>query len=868
MSETSFFGEWIAQRRKTLDITQRELAAQTHCALATIKKIETDERRPSRDLAVEIARALHIPAEKIAVFVECARGLRSVDVLTSIDGKNLVEKNESPTAMPVANLPAPSTPFIGREKELRQIAAYLDDPTCRLLTLVGPGGIGKTRLAYQAATANMNAFQSGVYAVPLAGVSTADTLIPAIAERLNFTFQVGDPAVQLFYFLRQKRLLLVLDNLEHLLDGVGLLADILDAAPNVKILATSRERLNLSGEWLLPVSGLPFPTDTAQPDHAEFSALHLFEGCARRALPSFRLEDHLTAAVHVCQLVEGMPLAIELAASWVRQMSCQQIAEQIQHDLSFLSAGRRDVPERHRSIHALFEQSWQLLSPQEQALMMKLWVFRGGFELAAAEQIAGATLMLLAVLEDKSLIQGSPSGRYNLHELIRQYAESRLNEARKTVETRNRHLDYYLDWAETAEKQLHTGEQMQAVRRIKTEYNNLQAALTWAFKGGDPEKGLLLTNSLWFYWFRWSENWDEGLKWTELGLNHTEDITPVRADAYANAGALAAQVGKMHIASDYMQRGFEYSQQLNLKRGMARYIMGISFTIPDYKTIVVQFEEAIVLLRESDQPFLLSTALFLYGDRALVHGDLDRAQTLYEESLNLTRAKQDWQLIAAVLGRVARVAALKGDDHKAQHLYQEGMDLARKMENLVGLDEYLIHFGGFAIYQGDYETAARHLNEALALTEEYNNNGDKLHARFFMAELALHRHEFNNAARLLIESITMTLSDAEWQHNFTNHEFNTERLIIAGKLACALSDFAQAAWLLSAGNTIRKQSGYLLAPIPRTEHEQALAKTRANLSQNVYETNRTEGQNLSQKEALLRTISYLQEVLVKATSRL
>ncbi|MBC7813120.1 MAG: helix-turn-helix domain-containing protein, partial [Burkholderiales bacterium] len=836
MSETLFFGKWIAQRRKTLDMTQRELAAQTNCTLATIKKIEQDERRPSRELAEGMASALRIPADKIAMFVECARGLRSVDVLVSIGVGWGAEKNEARTAIiPVVLLPSQSTPFIGREAELSQIAAYLDDATCRLLTLVGPGGIGKTRLAYQAAAASTNGFRSGVYAVPLAGVSTADALLPAIAERLKFTFQSGDPKAQLLHFLHQKRLLLILDNLEHLLDGVGLLSEILQVAPGVKILATSRERLNLSAEWLFPVDGLLFPTDADQKDQAGFSAVQLFEGCARRALPSFHLADQLSATIHVCQLLEGMPLAIELAASWARQMSCEQIAEQIQRDLNFLSAGRRDVPERHRSIGALFDHSWRLLSIEEQAVLMKLSVFRGGFELEAAQAVAGARLMLLSALEDKSLVQGSPSGRYNLHELIRQYAESRLNEAGKSAETQHRHLDYYINWVETAENQLHTGEQINTARRIKIEYNNLRAALARAFDGGDPEKGLRVTNALWFYWFRWSGNWVEGFKWTELGLNQTEGITPARADAYGYAGTFAAQTGNLRTAIDYMQRGFELSQALGLAHGIARYAMGISFRIQDYAQVAAKFEEAIVLLRESGPRFMLSTALFLYGDRARVQGDLDRAQSLYEESLIIARAEQDFQMMTAPLAKLGRLAALKGDYQQAHHFYAEGMELARQLDVTIVIAEYSLFLGAMAVYQGDHESAKRHLNEALAVREELADSGGIIQVTYFLAELELHLAEFNDTIRLLVESITMTLRDTEWQQNFTNHEFNTERLIIAGKLAWALGDYAQAGWLLGAGEAIRMQSNYLLDALARGEYENAVHEVRTALGNEAFD---------------------------------
>ncbi|MBC8159681.1 MAG: helix-turn-helix domain-containing protein, partial [Roseiflexaceae bacterium] len=785
MSETFSFGTWLALRRKALDLTQRALAAHTNCALATIKKIEQDERRPSRALAEALARVLHIPADSFTLFVACARGIRAAEALASVERVGAAARSESRAGPPVVNLPAQPTPFIGREAERTQIATYLEDPACRLLTLVGPGGIGKTRLAYQAAAAaSTSDFRSGVYAVPLAGVTRADSLLPTIAECLNVTFQSGvDPKAQLLHFLRHKRLLLVLDNLEQLLDGVGLLADILATAPGVKILATSRERLNLSDEWLFPVGGLPFPTAADQADRAEYSAVDLFEGCARRALPNFRLEDTMTAVIRVCQLLEGMPLAIELAAGWVRQMSCEQIVAQIQRDVHFLSVGRRDVPERHRSIRALFDHSWHLLSTEEQAVMMKLAVFRGGFELAAAHAVAGATVMRLASLKDKSLVQGSLSERYTMHELIRQYAESRLQEAGQSAETQNRHLEYFTTWAETVDKQLHTGEQIHAARRMKAEYTNLQTALAWAFAGGDPHAGLHLSNVLWFYWFRWSGNWDEGFAWIERGLNQTTGITPARADAYANAGTLAAQRGDLRTAIAYTQQGFACAQELDLPHMVARYVMGMSFHIQEYPLVAAQFEEAIALLRQSDPRFLLSTALFLYGDRARVEGDLTRAQSLYDEGLRITRGQQDWELLIAIVGRQGRLAALKGEYQKARQFYLEGIDIARQMDSPVGLDEYLIHFGGFAIYQGEYESAERHLNEALALAEAYNNVGEKLHARFFMAELALHRHALSDAARLLAESFTMTLSDLEWQSKVANHEFNTERLIIAGKVA-------------------------------------------------------------------------------------
>jgi tetratricopeptide (TPR) repeat protein len=592
-----------------------------------------------------------------------------------------------------------------------------------------------------------------------------------------------------------------------------------------------------------------------------FTAVQLFEGCARRNLPGFRLQDHLSASVRVCELVEGMPLAIELAASWVRRMPCEQIAEQIQQDLNFLSAGWRDVPERHRSIRALFDHSWRMLSEEEQDVLMKLSVFRGGFEPEAARQIAGASPEMLNSLEDKSLVQGSSSGRYDLHELIRQYAENHLTASGKRAETHNQHLDYYMKWAEIADEQLHKAGQVAWARRIKIEYNNLRAALTWAFDSGDAEKGLRIANALWFFWFRWDGIWDEGLRWTQLGLSQTEGVSPIRADALGNAATLAAQIGNFRAAGEYMQQGYDYSQQLGWKPGIARYVMGMSYVMPNYAEVAAQFDQAIALLRETDLPWMLATALFLYGDRARVQGDLERAQLLYDESFAISKTNQDQMLIGASLVRLGRLAALKGDYQKARTAYNEASKLVREIGR--PYLEYLIPLAASAIYQGDYESAQHHLNESLAYAEEFNDVGGKIHAGYFSAELALHRERFSETARLLSISITMTLSDREWQHNFTNHEFNCERLIIAGKLACALGDYAQAAWLLSTGETVRAQSGYLIDPLPRAEYEQAVQKTREHLGDALFDPAWQAGQTSTEEAALLHAVEYLQSKLEK-----
>ena len=338
---------------------------------------------------------------------------------------------------PRHNLPPQTTPFIGRAEELARIAALMSDPNCRLLTLTGPGGAGKTRIALQAAQTQLATFSNGVYFVPLAPIGDPASLVAAIADAVGFSFfsqATGDEQSmqqrQLLNFLSQKHLLLVLDNFEQLLPAAGLLVDILRAAPRVKILVTSRERLSLQDEWALSIGGMRVPATLDSPEGVEaYSAVQLFVHNARRAVVGFSLsEAERPFAVRVCQLVEGLPLGLELAAAWVKSLSCREIAEEIERSLDFLTTPLRDVPARHHSLRAVFEYSWRLLTEPQQTAFRRLSVFSGGFDREAALAVAGAALPILTALVDKSLLYRRESGRYELHEVLRQYARRKTRE--------------------------------------------------------------------------------------------------------------------------------------------------------------------------------------------------------------------------------------------------------------------------------------------------------------------------------------------------------------------------------------------------------------------------------------------------------
>jgi predicted ATPase/DNA-binding SARP family transcriptional activator len=419
------------------------------------------------------------------------------------------ERDESPTPSPTPRytLPAQSTPFIGRQTELAQIRGLLQDPNCRLLTLIGPGGSGKTRLALQAAEARLdaNVHKHGVFFVSLAPLSSAEAIVPTVADVLGFRFfGGGTPQQQLLDFLRQRNLLLIMDNYEHLLappvsppvggteGGAQLVSDVIKTAPNVKILATSRARLNVGGEHRFLVRGMDYPEEALETtaDARDFDAVQLFiQGACRAQLGFEAAGDVLQDIVRICHTVEGLPLGVRLAAAWVDVLPPAEIAAQISQSLDLLETERRDVPERQRSVRAAFDHSWHLLTDHERAAMQALSVFRGSFSRQGAQCVSGALLRDLRALVDKSLLQPVPGGRYEVHELLRQYAAEKLGANRELeFAARNRHCAHYADALQGWAVDLKSSRSPTALVEIEGEMENVRAAWNWSVQRGDLER--------------------------------------------------------------------------------------------------------------------------------------------------------------------------------------------------------------------------------------------------------------------------------------------------------------------------------------------------------------------------------------------
>ena len=734
-SQEISFGLWMRKRRKALDVTQHELAQKVGCSDSLIFKIESDERRPSRQIAELLAEHLEIPIEQHDLFLRVARQEKMVDHLEPIPP--LSEPKPAPVSQALkSKLPLALTSFIGREHELRAIILQLQNPSCRLLNLTGPGGVGKTRLALEIAQQLHNSFNHGACFIPLVGTSTSEFVIPAIADALGFSFSGAiELKVQLFNFLKEKQVLLVLDNLEHLLNGIELLDELLEFAPGVKILTTSREQLNLRAEWAFEVQGLPIPSDIELDNLGSDNAGALFIQRARQVNMNFvPVQEDVPAIARICQLVEGLPLALELAATWVSTLSCREIAAEIERGLDFLVTTRRNVPPRHRSLRAVFDHSWSLLTDEECQVMEQLSVFHGGFRREAAQAVAGAELLTLSALVDKSLVQRSETGRYALHELIRQYAATMLQtEAQEKNIVNRKHAEYYLTWLQACERDLTSSEQKNTFAELNSDLDNIRTAWEVAVVHRQVS---LLRGATWplYYFYELHDFFQEG-------------------EAVFKRGAEMAQ-GWLAV-SEQENVALEKAKLEGALGDMLAHQAFFNLRLGHNELAVTQYRSSIDLLRPLDEAFTLTHTLLHYGYQCWIVGDFVEAARSLQEGLPLSRSLQHAWLQANYSIAQGVVAHELGDYLEAYQLLHEGLTAA----HLIG-DPHLMSFSGNLFIRtaqalGRVTEAEVALQEGLSLVTEIGDRwgmGLRLERMAVAAQLA---GEYMEAHRLFDESVAL-----------------------------------------------------------------------------------------------------------------
>jgi predicted ATPase/DNA-binding SARP family transcriptional activator/DNA-binding CsgD family transcriptional regulator len=634
------------------------------------------------------------------------------------------------------NLPQQRTSFIGRERERLEVKRLL--AMTRLLTLTGAGGCGKTRLALKVARDLVGAYPGGAWLVDLAPLSEAELVPQAVAQALGVYEQPGRALVEtLGDALRSRNSLLVVDNCEHLVEAVVDLVDaLLDSCPGLRILATSREPLNSAGEvtWVVPSLTVPDSRQQAYtPQELEaYESVRLFEERARQRDPSFELTlPNGQAVAQVCRRLEGIPLAIELAAGRMEMLSAEQLALRLEDYLKLLTGGRTADP-RHRTLRATLEWSHELLSETERALFRKLSVFARGWILDAAEEVCSGkgveqddVLELLSELVDKSLVVVEAGEervpRFRMLEPVRQYGQERLHESGTAERVRQRHAEYYLALAQEAEPELEGVNQTRWIDRLEAEHDNLRAALSWALEGGQAELGLRLAGALRLFWVG-RGHYSEGRRWCEEGLNRGGSVPQsVRANALLGAGYFTASQGDLGLAIERLEDSLALYRQVGDTRRAAtctRLLGSTMLELGDWERAEALLEEALALARESGSIRDTCNALSTLSYLAACRGDMKRAKALGEESL--ARAREAGDTIAASFASnfLAVTAMLGGDYERAQTLFEATLEMTRITGNRKGQATALNNLGLVALCQGDYARAAKLSSESLRLSEE------------------------------------------------------------------------------------------------------------------------------------------------------
>jgi predicted ATPase/DNA-binding CsgD family transcriptional regulator len=592
------------------------------------------------------------------------------------------------------------TPFVGRAKELVDITTRLLDPDCRLLSLTGLGGSGKTRLAIQAATTLASDFPHGTVFVGLQSLTQSDLLVHTIAQALGLTlYGEHEPETQLFNHLREKSLLLLLDNFEHLLSGTALISTILAHAPRVKILVTSREALNVQEEWLYPIKGMSIPLSAYARSLEDYEAVQLFLYHARRIQPNFELANERESVIRICEMTAGLPLAIELAASWLKGLAASQIAFQMQHNLDFLSTTTRNVEERHRSIRAVFDQSWELLPENERVIFAGISVFRGGFDTGAAEQVAGASLSILAALVEKSLLQMDASGRFSIHELLRQYGLERLEAYGATEATYARHSHYFAQLMLGHETALKQPQQLETLQAIERDFENIRLAWEWLVTNQQATYLHMMLNGLYLFGF--------------LGSRHLEIITifqqtlarPV-ADAPLMGRLLARRWGFLH---------WWYQ--------------------PDYQEALTKIEQALAIALAEDNRFEIAFCHLMAAYTLMSMQRYTEALPHVETSKALFEALGEPYYVCWALNRLGYLYANLNQPDKEIEYTEQSLALARATHNRFALVICLYNLGSDYILNGDYITGKQYGAEALQFAAETGHPCQTAHV---LSLLALH----------------------------------------------------------------------------------------------------------------------------------
>jgi DNA-binding SARP family transcriptional activator/predicted ATPase len=825
---------WLALDRLEERVHRRlmGLYAQAGQPAAALRQYEECVRVLAEELEVS-------PESETTALYEAIRTRRfpASDKVTSWQDDKMIGKiTPSPchpgTVTSPHNLPAQTTPFVGRCQELNELLQRLADPACRLLTLVGPGGIGKTRLALEAAGTILDSrfwslnldeamypdapkskiqtpkFPDGVFFVPLQPVNAVSGLVPAIAAALGFQFYTGvSPQVQLLNFLREKTLLLVLDNFEHLLAGAAVVEEILAGAPGIKLLVTSREALKLQQEWFHPLAGMRLPpqpwlygwTDQTASSQAgetitQYDAVQLFVQSARRSVVTFDPEPEQEPIVRICRLVDGMPLGIELAASWLKVLSCSQIAQEIERGIDILVTRHQNVPARHRNIRVVMEQSWQLLDEQTQQVLKRLSVFQSNFLQEAAVAVTGAGWFALAEAVEKAWVYKVPGERYQMHELLRQFAAEKLAEApTHQAEAQRRHAAFYLQRLAQQEQPLLGPKQQSALETISADIDNVLVA--WE-RAANQQEFMLIAQALqaFYLYFHIRSRYVDG----ELALNHalqqltgfTSPVSPVdprqlRRRLLARLAAFRHYQGDLVAADRYSHDALQANPDRR-EQAFIYELLGKTARIRGERACAEKaLHKSLALSQELGDLNQTIGALHGLSDTVASFGAFAESEAYARQALTLCRQLQRPDWTARVLASLAWVNSCRGNYPEAEQFYRESLVITEQIGNPYGMALAINFLGWMAFCAG----GAR-LPEALTFYDRalsiWRQIGQRSNLAMGLGDYALAACELGHYA-VAFEYAQEGLAITEQLNHLNLTAYN---LNVLGAAACGLADFA------------------------------------------------------------------------------
>ncbi|HJQ30424.1 MAG TPA: tetratricopeptide repeat protein [Rubrobacter sp.] len=721
------------------------------------------------------------------------------------------------------NLPAQPTALVGRERELDEILAMLRSPFVRLLTLTGPGGTGKSRLGLQAAAELTDEFEDGVFFVALAAIADPALVAPTIVRTLGLTESGNQPPEDLLEsYLGDRQTLLVLDNFEQVLESAQLLDALLSAASGLKILATSRTPLRLYGEHEFPVPPLSLPdTESLPPVESltQYEAVRLFVDRAVAARPGFSLsEENAPAVVEICARLDGLPLAIELAAARIKLLPPQAMVSRLGNRLKLLTGGGRNLPERQRTLRNAIEWSYEMLDEGEKTVFARLAVFSGGSTLEAIEAVCDAeedlpvdalegvsSLLDMSLIRQEEVQEGEP--RFEMLETIHEFALEKFEECHDAGAIRRAHAEYFLSLAELAEPELWGPEDAAWLDKLEVEHDNLRAALSWAVTHEESELALRLGGALRWFW-NMAGYYSEGRRRLETALNTEGPVSAeARAKVLEGVGWLAIQQGDLDRAEATAEEGLELCAEAGLGEVIAA----------DFKDVL--------------------------GYAARHRGDYERAAELLEQSLELHREAKDKRGVAWSLGNLANLSSELGNYERAKELYEEGLALSRDLGGAELLGAHLISLGYEYLLEGDPERATV-LNEEAA--ELYQKRGRRSQLQAALANLgwsALIRGDHYRSEELFVESLVLC---RELGDKLIGSE-SIEGLACAAEIR---GEDRRAARLFGASQALHEATGYQQAPRDRSLREPYLESARSRVDERAWAEEREVGRSMTFESAI------------------